>query len=68
MKKEQIHNPDDFHTTAGKLRVVQESLDGLLEGSEAYRLRRDLVAWMASVTASQIILHQVLAAMLEETR
>jgi hypothetical protein len=66
MKKEDMHVPDDFASLEGKLRVVDESLAGLLAGSEAFRLRRDAVEWMAAATASLIILHQVVAAMLED--
>jgi hypothetical protein len=66
MRKEHIHHPDDFDTVEGKLRVVNESLDGLLVGTEAYRLRQDAVEWMAAATASLIVLHQVIEAMLND--
>lgn len=68
MRKEHIVNPDDFDTLEGKIRVISESFDGLLAGTEAYRLRQDPIEWMAAITASMIVLHQVVQAMLEEQR
>ena len=66
MKRDHILNPDDFDSVEGKLRAVNGSLEGLLDGTEAYRLRRDATEWMAAITSSLIILHQVVEGMLKD--
>ncbi len=64
MKRDHIVNPDDFDSVQGKLRVVNESLDGLLEGTERFRITKDAADILAAIVASLIALHQVVGQML----
>jgi hypothetical protein len=66
MKREHIVNPDDFESIEGKMRVVHESLDGLLEGTERFRQTKDIADILATIVASLIALHQVVGQMLAD--
>lgn len=70
MKRKHIVNPPDFVSIEGKLRAVEDSLDGLLDSTEQFKrdggLPHSLIELIASMTASLIVLHQVVAEMLRE--
>lgn len=66
MKRDHIVNPPDFAKIEGKLRAVEESLDGLLNETEHFVVTRNSAEMLASIVASVIVLHQVVAQMLKE--
>ena len=73
MRKDEIYLPEDFTSIEGKLRVVEDSLDGLLAATEKMAEADDgddtadaIIELMAEISASLITLHLVVSGLLED--
>lgn len=69
MRRDELPLPGDFDSIAGKLKVVDDSINQLLDATERAASSDDdddvLVELLADISAALIVLHLVVAGMLE---
>lgn len=73
MRRDEIYLPPDFESVQGKLKVVDDSIDQLLDATDRMANADDdedtadaIVELLADMTASLLVLHMVIAAMLQD--
>ena len=70
MRKDEIYVPPDFPSIDGKLRAVNDSINQLLDATDRMADADEdtadaMVELLADMTASLVVLHLVVAGMLE---
>ena len=72
MRRDEIYLPPDFESVEGKLKVVDDSIDQLLDATDRMANTGDdedtadaIVELLADMTASLVVLHMVIADMLQ---
>lgn len=65
MKREHLALTEELDSPDAIKLAIEGSLDGLLEATEQYRKDHDAGLLIAGITASLIIVHQVLEAIME---
>lgn len=74
MRKDELYMPSDFDSVEGKLRVVDDSIDHLLNAidraahADADDTDDALVELMADMSAALVAIHMVVASMLQGQR
>ena len=73
MRKDEIYLPPDFESVQGKLKVVDDSIDQLLDATDRMANTGDdedtadaIIELLAEMTASLVVLHMVVAGMLQD--